>query len=147
MTPLFQNLTDFNAILANSGMQNAVSLKKEIYSHLCHVILLSVQFLACQVVATEIRIKIEEFRPFIPLIRGLGNSGMRSRHWELLSERINVNVKLKANLNFSQCLELGLQDHVEEITRVAQEAGKEFAIEQVSNSSAENELFYKIFIS
>lgn len=97
--------------------------------------------------ATEIRIKIEEFRPFIPLIRGLGNSGMRSRHWELLSERINVNVKLKANLNFSQCLELGLQDHVEEITRVAQEAGKEFAIEQVSNSSAENELFYKIFIS
>ncbi|KAI7795154.1 dynein axonemal heavy chain 1 [Triplophysa rosa] len=92
---------------------------------------------ACQVVATEIRAKIEEFRPFIPLIRGLGNSGMRSRHWELLSERINVNVKLKANLNFSQCLELGLQDHVEEITRVAQEAGKEFAIEQALNKMEE----------
>lgn len=102
-------------------------------------------YLACQEVATEIRAKIEEFRPFIPLIRGLGNSGMRSRHWELLSDRINVNVKLKANLTFSQCLELGLQDHVEEITRVAQEAGKEFAIEQVSNSNAGINFF--IFIS
>lgn len=57
---------------------------------------------------------------------------MRNRHWELLSERININMRSRANLTFSLCLELGLQDHVEEITRVAQEAGKEYSIEQVS---------------
>uniref|UniRef100_A0A8C1R3A1 Dynein, axonemal, heavy chain 1 n=1 Tax=Cyprinus carpio TaxID=7962 RepID=A0A8C1R3A1_CYPCA len=72
----------------------------------------------------------EAFRPFIPLIRGLRNPGMRNRHWELLSERINMNIKSTANLTFSLCLELGLQNHVEEITQVAQEAGKEYAIEQ-----------------
>lgn len=82
--------------------------------------------------ASQIRTKIEEFRPFIPLIRGLRNPGMRNRHWELLSERINMNIKSTANLTFSLCLELGLQNHVEEITQVAQEAGKEYAIEQVS---------------
>lgn len=81
--------------------------------------------------ASEIRTKIEAFRPFIPLIRGLRNPGMRNRHWELLSERINMNIKSTANLTFSLCLELGLQNHVEEITQVAQEAGKEYAIEQV----------------
>ncbi|KTF88877.1 hypothetical protein cypCar_00027703 [Cyprinus carpio] len=85
---------------------------------------------ACQEVASEIRTKIEAFRPFIPLIRGLRNPGMRNRHWELLSERINMNIKSTANLTFSLCLELGLQNHVEEITQVAQEAGKEYAIEQ-----------------
>ena len=59
---------------------------------------------------------------------------MRSRHWTLLSERINMNVKPKANLTFSRCLELGLQQHVHEIARVAEVAGKEYAIEQVRST-------------
>ncbi|KAM6980842.1 dynein axonemal heavy chain 1 [Aplochiton taeniatus] len=85
---------------------------------------------ACQEVAAEIRAKIDNFRPYIPLIQGLRNPGMRSRHWQLLSDRIQMNVKPKANLTFSRCLELGLQDHVDEIARVAEVAGKEYAIEQ-----------------
>uniref|UniRef100_A0A8C4HI64 Dynein, axonemal, heavy chain 1 n=1 Tax=Dicentrarchus labrax TaxID=13489 RepID=A0A8C4HI64_DICLA len=60
----------------------------------------------CQMVATVIRNKIEDFRPYIPLIQGLRNPGMRSRHWEMLSERIHMKVKPKANLTFSRCLEL-----------------------------------------
>ena len=56
---------------------------------------------------------------------------MRSRHWALLSERIHMNVKPKANLTFSRCLELGLQQHVDEIAHVAEVASKEYAIEQV----------------
>uniref|UniRef100_A0A4W5QVG2 Dynein axonemal heavy chain 1 n=1 Tax=Hucho hucho TaxID=62062 RepID=A0A4W5QVG2_9TELE len=73
---------------------------------------------------------IDDFRPYIPLIQGLRNPGMRGRHWQLLSDRIHMNVKPKANLTFSRCLELGLQDHVDEIARVAEVAGKEYAIEQ-----------------
>ncbi|TRY59872.1 hypothetical protein DNTS_035283 [Danionella cerebrum] len=91
----------------------------------------------CQEVALEIRKKIEGFRPFVPLFRGLRNPGMRNRHWEILSERINVNLKSRANLTFSLCLELGLQDHMEEITQVGQEAGKEYAIEQALNKMEE----------
>ncbi|XP_067102135.1 dynein axonemal heavy chain 1 [Osmerus mordax] len=93
---------------------------------------------ACQEVASEIREKIDEFRPSIPLIQGLRNPGMRARHWELLSDRIHMNVKPKANLTFSRCLELGLQDHVSEIAHVAEVAGKEYAIEQALNKM-ENE--------
>ncbi|XP_066527086.1 dynein axonemal heavy chain 1 [Hoplias malabaricus] len=84
----------------------------------------------CQDVASYIRGAIEDFRPYIPLIQGLRNPGMRSRHWTLLSERIHMTVQPKANLTFSRCLELGLQQHVDEIAQVAEVAGKEYAIEQ-----------------
>ncbi|XP_058497468.1 dynein axonemal heavy chain 1 [Solea solea] len=84
----------------------------------------------CQMVANTICSKIEDFRPHVPLLQGLRNPGMRSRHWEMLSERIKMTVKLKANLTFSRCLELGLQSHVEDITHVAEVAAKEYSIEQ-----------------
>ncbi|XP_044079595.1 dynein axonemal heavy chain 1 isoform X1 [Siniperca chuatsi] len=84
----------------------------------------------CQMVATIIRSKIEDFRPNIPLIQGLRNPGMRARHWEILSERIQMKVMPKANLTFSRCLELGLQNYVDDIAHVAEVAGKEYTIEQ-----------------
>ncbi|KAK2862487.1 hypothetical protein Q5P01_002020 [Channa striata] len=84
----------------------------------------------CQMLATLIRNKIEEFQPYIPLIEGLRNPGMRMRHWEMLSEHIQMKVMPKANLTFSRCLELGLQEHVNIIAEVAEVAGKEYTIEQ-----------------
>ncbi|XP_053075250.1 dynein axonemal heavy chain 1 isoform X4 [Acinonyx jubatus] len=85
---------------------------------------------ACQEVALDIRARIEEFKPYIPLIQGLRNPGMRNRHWEVLSNEININVRPKANLTFAHCLEMNLQDHIESISKVAEVAGKEYAIEQ-----------------
>ncbi|XP_054832932.1 dynein axonemal heavy chain 1 [Eublepharis macularius] len=84
---------------------------------------------ACQDVAVEIRGKIEEFKPYIPLIQGLRNPGMRNRHWEMLSEEIKINVKPKANLTFARCLDMKLQDHIEVIAKIAEIAGKEYSIE------------------
>ena len=43
-----------------------------------------------------------------------------------------MNVQPKATLTFAKCLEMGLQDHVETISKVAEVAAKEFSIEQVS---------------
>lgn len=81
-------------------------------------------------VAIEIKKRIEEFKPYIPLIQGLRNPGMRSRHWDLLSEDLGFPVRPKANLTFSKCLEMNLQDHIDAIAKVAEVAGKEYSIEQ-----------------
>lgn len=35
-----------------------------------------------QQIAKDIRERIDEFKPYIPLIHGLRNPGMRSRHYE-----------------------------------------------------------------
>ncbi|XP_029455356.1 dynein heavy chain 1, axonemal [Rhinatrema bivittatum] len=87
-------------------------------------------FPACQNVAQGIKDKIEDFKPYIPLIQGLRNPGMRDRHWELLSDQVQINIKPKTSLTFSRCLEMKLQDHIENIAKVAEVAGKEFSIEQ-----------------
>ncbi|XP_069792874.1 dynein axonemal heavy chain 1 isoform X2 [Narcine bancroftii] len=81
-------------------------------------------------VALKIRSMIEEFKPYISLIQALRNPGMRNRHWELISEKIQKTIKPKANLTFARCLDMDLQYHIEAIAKVAEVAGKEYAIEQ-----------------
>ncbi|NXX05401.1 DYH1 protein, partial [Larus smithsonianus] len=88
---------------------------------------------ACQDVAMEFRGKIEDFRLYVPLIQGLHNPGMRNRHWEMLSEDIHINIKLEPNLSVGRCLDMNLLDHIESITKVAEIAGKEYAIENALN--------------
>nr|XP_061814136.1 dynein axonemal heavy chain 1-like [Nerophis lumbriciformis] len=87
----------------------------------------------CKSVASHIRAKIEEFRPYVPLVQGLRNPGMRMHHWESLSETIEIKVVPQAKLTLSRCLELGLQNHMDAIAKVAETAGKEYTIEQALN--------------
>lgn len=43
-----------------------------------------------------------------------------------------MNIQPKPTLTFSKCLEMGLDTHVDAIAKVAEVAGKEFSIEQVT---------------
>ncbi|KAK2170975.1 hypothetical protein NP493_1117g00049 [Ridgeia piscesae] len=81
-------------------------------------------------VAKEIKGYIEDFKPNIPLIQGLRNPGMRHRHWEQLSGELGFQVMPKANLTFNKCLDMKLGDHIGVISKIAEVAGKEYAIEQ-----------------
>ncbi|XP_061731227.1 dynein axonemal heavy chain 1 [Nerophis ophidion] len=84
----------------------------------------------CQTVASIILARIEDFGPYVPLVQGLRNPGMRMHHWQALSDTIEIKVAPKANLTLSRCLDLGLQKHMDAITQVAETAGKEYIIEQ-----------------
>ncbi|CAG5132289.1 unnamed protein product, partial [Candidula unifasciata] len=83
-----------------------------------------------QDVAIEIKEMIENFRPYIPLIQGLRNPGMRNRHWEQLSEEIGIPVRPKKELTFQKCVEMNLQAYITTIAKIAEVAGKEYSIEQ-----------------
>lgn len=80
--------------------------------------------------AVEIKNQIEDFRPNIPLIQALRNPGMRNRHWEKLTEELKLPVRPKKDLTFRKCLEMGFANHIDIISKVAENAGKEYAIEQ-----------------
>lgn len=77
----------------------------------------------------EFRDRTEEFRLYIPLIQGLCNPDMRKWHWEMLSGEMNISIKLEPTLTLNHCLDMKLMDHIESITKVAEIAGKEYAIE------------------
>lgn len=49
-----------------------------------------------------------------------------------LSGDLGFQVTPKANLTFNKCLEMNLQDHIGVISKIAEVAGKEYAIEQVN---------------
>ena len=51
-----------------------------------------------------------------------------------LSNDLGMNIRPKQSLTFAKCLEMGLQNHAEEIAKIGEVAGKEYAIEQVCGS-------------
>jgi len=48
-----------------------------------------------------------------------------------LSKDLGFPIVANAQLTFTKCLEMKLQDHIEIIAKVAEVAGKEYSIEQV----------------
>ena len=44
----------------------------------------------CAAVAEALKAKIEIFKPYVPVVKGLRNPGMRDRHWDNLAEKLAV---------------------------------------------------------
>jgi dynein heavy chain len=84
---------------------------------------------ACQQVASQLKEEMEDFKPALPLIQALRNPGMRERHWEKLSREISIDASPKEGTMLSEILKMRLSDHMETITKISEEAGKEFSIE------------------
>lgn len=80
-------------------------------------------------VAERMKQKVESFQPYVPLIQGLRNPGMRVRHWEQLSEELGFPIAPSKDLTFQKCLDKELDKHIDKIAKVAEVAGKEYSIE------------------
>ena len=57
---------------------------------------------AVRKLAETMRINIEEFREHMPLILTLGNPGMKSRHWEQVSEIVGFPIKVDENMTLAK---------------------------------------------
>ena len=76
-----------------------------------------------------------QWKVVLPLPNAVHSFAMCYRHWEQLSNELNMQIKPKGALTFANCLEMGLQNHTEAIAKVAEVAAKEFSIEQVNSCS------------
>ncbi|KAI9175897.1 hypothetical protein H9P43_006261 [Blastocladiella emersonii ATCC 22665] len=83
----------------------------------------------CLAVATQLKDEMEAFKPSLPLIQALRNPGMRDRHWEKLSGELGVNVCPNQTTTLAELIKMQLMDRMEVLTKVSEEAGKEYAIE------------------
>jgi dynein heavy chain len=83
-------------------------------------------------IARQISTEVDAFAPHMPVVMAMRNLGMRDRHWELMSKETGVDMKCvqAKSFTFEALLELDLGSQIEEIAKVADSAGKEYAIEQ-----------------
>uniref|UniRef100_K3W9Z0 AAA+ ATPase domain-containing protein n=1 Tax=Globisporangium ultimum (strain ATCC 200006 / CBS 805.95 / DAOM BR144) TaxID=431595 RepID=K3W9Z0_GLOUD len=91
----------------------------------------------CTDIATMIKDEIAVFRPHVPLILALRNPGMQDRHWNQMNQEIQMTFRPDRGMKLSYVLELGLEQHLETISRICETAGKEYQIEKTLNAMEE----------
>ncbi|CAE8610871.1 unnamed protein product [Polarella glacialis] len=86
-------------------------------------------------IAEQIRTELEDFKPYLPLVTGLRNEGMRLRHWEQISEKCGVPVgpMMDGGLSLQKLLDVGLLSFADDVAAVGDRAGKEFQLEKTLN--------------
>ncbi|XP_015440426.1 PREDICTED: LOW QUALITY PROTEIN: dynein heavy chain 7, axonemal [Dufourea novaeangliae] len=80
--------------------------------------------------ALSVREKIEEFRDRMPIIFTLGNPGLKTRHWEEISEIIGIPIKVDVDLTLAKVLEMGLDSLAEKFEGISDNASKEATLEK-----------------
>jgi dynein heavy chain len=82
-------------------------------------------------IAENIKQQLDDFKPYVPLVVGLRNSGMRERHWEEVSTMMKspVNPEIE-NFCLQHFIDLGMVQKVEELSDIGDRSGKEFQIEK-----------------
>ena len=81
--------------------------------------------------ATKLKEEVDDFKQYIPLVQALRQPGMRERHWSLLTEKLGFELKPDDNFTLRKGLEeFKLADKMDDIVKICDVAGKEFAIEQ-----------------
>ena len=79
-------LTNIDAEQLESNLSNAFKTIHKCVKHFKEI-------RGCLDVATDVKSQIEAFKPYVPLIQGLRNPGMRQRHWEQLSQDLGFPVR------------------------------------------------------
>eukprot|EP01018_Ginkgo_biloba_P007248 Gb_31258 [translate_table: standard] len=72
---------------------------------------------------------VGEFKPYVPLIAAMRQPGMRPRHWDQLSAELDMNLHLTEDFTLAKAIDMGLLEHLDVISTIADTAGKEYAIE------------------
>eukprot|EP00495_Collosphaeridae_sp_1-RS-2012_P006523 TRINITY_DN6123_c0_g1_i1.p1 TRINITY_DN6123_c0_g1~~TRINITY_DN6123_c0_g1_i1.p1 ORF type:complete len:302 (-),score=57.07 TRINITY_DN6123_c0_g1_i1:23-928(-) len=82
-------------------------------------------------IAKRVDEQITDFKPYMPIILALAQDGMRDRHWEKLSEQLEMDIKPGDNFTLQYCLEeLKLEEHIPVLTKEGDKAAKEYQIER-----------------
>lgn len=85
---------------------------------------------ALRQLAASVREKIEDFREYMPIVFTLGNPGLKDRHWEQISEIINIPIKVDPDLTLAKILEMNLGIYVSQFESISDNASKEATLER-----------------
>jgi len=86
-------------------------------------------------IAKDIKQRIDTFQPYVPIVLGLRNPGMRQRHWQEVSMLVgqDVNPEME-DFTLKQFLDMGMHEHADKIGEIGDRSGKQLAIETQLNA-------------
>ncbi|XP_044254832.1 dynein axonemal heavy chain 1-like isoform X2 [Tribolium madens] len=116
--------------LVNIDSEAIERLVTDMYKTIVKSVRVFAEIEAVQQVALEVKRQIEEFKPLIPLLLSLRNPGMRQRHWDKFKEETDINLIWTPATTFKDCLDLGVAEYTERLVGIADEASKEYTVEQ-----------------
>lgn len=79
------------------------------------------------------RVKIDEFKEYLPIINTLGNPGLKERHWQEISDIVGVDIIPSPKLTLAKVLDMKLEAYVSRFASISEAATKENNIEKLLN--------------
>ncbi|OMJ79537.1 hypothetical protein SteCoe_20429 [Stentor coeruleus] len=86
----------------------------------------------------EFLIKVNTFKPYIPVIRAFNNPGMKERHWIEIQSKTKIRFSLNKNISLQLMIDNKIMDHLELLENVSELANKEMGLEN-AKKKMENE--------
>ncbi|GCC38553.1 hypothetical protein chiPu_0017068 [Chiloscyllium punctatum] len=81
-------------------------------------------------VAESAKLKIEKFKPHLPIIAIICNPGIKDRHWNEISNIVGFDVKPQKDTTLQEMLEFGLANYSEKLEEIGVAASKEYSLEK-----------------
>ncbi|KAH0950776.1 hypothetical protein HN011_006322 [Eciton burchellii] len=80
--------------------------------------------------ASDVREKIDIFKKRMPIVKTLGNPGMKMRHWDQVSAIAGIIIKVDVTLTLGKILAMNLDAYVDQFELISEAATKENALEK-----------------
>ncbi|KAM5227717.1 LOW QUALITY PROTEIN: dynein axonemal heavy chain 3 [Ctenodactylus gundi] len=80
--------------------------------------------------AENVKLKIEKFKQYLPILSISCNPGMKDRHWQQISEIVGYEVKPTETTCLLNMLEFGLGKYIEKLEPIGATASKEYSLEK-----------------
>ena len=74
--------------------------------------------------------KVEEFKEHLPLVQTLFNPGLRSRHWEQISELIGFPLAPDDDMCLSKLIDMNIESFIPKFEGISEAASKEYSLEK-----------------
>ncbi|KAM4730848.1 dynein axonemal heavy chain 7 [Anableps anableps] len=88
-------------------------------------------------IARTVKVKVEDFKQHIPMVQVLCNPGLRTRHWDAMSELAGLILHpVDDQACVAQYLSLQLEEHLSSFDSISEAASKEYSLEKALEKMA-----------